>query len=283
MDSGKCLNKEYFRTSSGVLYCGDCLDVLDRISDDGIHLVVTSPPYYAYKDYGKDECNFENAPTYENYLDMMNKVFRVLYLKVVEDGRVCIVVDDKHTNLKTEGKNINRATHARFILMMENAGFEYKDLVIWAKGRVGHASGGAKYMLGSFPYPPNIPFVNWFEYILIFRKPGKSRVRLLDDNIKESSKLDMDAFRWASTSIWTDIPAERKRFKCPCPFPEQIPYRLIKLFSFVGETVLDPFAGSGTTLYVAEQLKRKWIGVEINRYFCEDIAKRLTRIENVLF
>jgi len=260
---------------NGVIH-GNCIEVMrDIVPDNSVDLTVTSPPYYAYKNYGLDEGQIENEETYNNYLSKMDTVFAELCRIMVEDGRVCIVVDDKHTNLKTEGENKNRATHARFIISMEKAGFIYKDLIIWAKARAGHASGGAKYMLGSFPYPPNIPFVNWFEYILIFRKGGKPRVSNKTNEIKEQSKLGLNEFKWAARSIW-NIPAEKNRYHI-APFPLEIPKRLIRLFSFKDDVVFDPFAGSGTTLVAAKQLDRKYIGTEISETYCKLTNERLSQ------
>lgn len=257
------------------IICGDALEELKKLPSGSINCVVTSPPYYAFKDYGKFENNIEDFESYEDYIKYMKKFFNELFRVMCEDGRVCIIVDDKHTNLKTEGINKNRGTHARFILQGEMAGFTYKDLIIWAKARAGHASGGAKYMLGSFPYPPNIPLVNWFEYILIFRKEGKSRVGKITKENKEKSKLGFNEFKWASESIWK-IPPEKKQ-PHPCPYPEKLVRRLIKLFSFYGETILDPFVGSGTTCMVAKQLGRNYIGFDGNKNYVKLSKRRLSQ------
>lgn len=257
------------------IYNMDCIQGMKRLPDNSVNLVVTSPPYYAYKDYGTDDMNIENFKDYEDYIKYFEEWFKELFRTVDEDGRVCIIIDDMHTNLKTEGINKNRGTHARLIIIAEKYGFVYKDLIIWAKARAGHASGGAKYMLGSFPYPPNIPLVNWFEYILIFRKDGKSKVSKITQEQKEKSKLGFAEFKWASESIWK-IPAERNR-NHPCPYPEEIVRRLIKLFSFYGDNVLDPFLGSGTTLTVAKQLGRNGVGFEINAEYCKIAERRLAQ------
>jgi len=255
------------------LYIEDCRLTMARMESDSIALLLTSPPYYAHKEYGDDPENIENSKDYDEYIEHMEDVLSEAIRIICEDGRMLIVVDDKHTNRKTEGMNINRATHARLILVAERFGFEYKDVIIWAKIRPGHASGGSIYMLGSYPYPPNIPFVNTFEYILIFRKPGKSRVSMIDEQSKEESKLGFTEFKWAAESIWW-IPAERNR-EHPCPFPEDIAKRLIRLFSFKGEIIYDPFIGSGTTGLVAEKMGRNWIGSEINPEFAAYANKRI--------
>lgn len=197
------------------IYNKDAIQGLSALNNNTVNLTVTSPPYYAFKDYGKDEGNIKNLEHYEDYVRYLDNWLKELFRVTDEDGRVCIVVDDKHTNLKTEGVNKNRGTHARLILLAEKHGFVYKDLIIWAKARAGHASGGAGCMLGSFPLPPNIPLVSWFEYILVFKKDGKSRVSRITEDQKEKSKLGFNEFKWASESIWS-IPAE-KRDNHPCP------------------------------------------------------------------
>ncbi len=257
------------------IYQGDSTQRLKELEPNSVNLVVTSPPYYAYKDYGQIEGNIENFSTFEQYMNYFEEWFKELYRVVDDDGRVCIIVDDKHTNLKTEGENKNRATHARLILLAEKYGFTYKDLVIWAKARAGHASGGSGLMLGSYPYPPNIPFVNWFEYVLIFHKQGKSRASRVTQEQKDRSKLNFGEFKWASESIWK-IPPE-KQIDHPAPYPEEIVRRLIKLFSFYGDTVLDPFMGSGTTGMASKSLGRKYVGIELNPEFASRARQRLTQ------
>jgi site-specific DNA-methyltransferase (adenine-specific) len=257
------------------IYQGDSTERINELDENSVQLTVSSPPYFAFKDYGDDPGNIENFAEYKQYTAYLKNWMNALYRVTDEDGHVCIIVDDKHTNRKTEGININRGTHARLILFAEEAGFEYKDLIIWAKARAGHASGGSGCMLGSYPYPPNIPFVNWFEYILIFRKAGKARAGRVSSEVKEKSLLTWNNFLWASESIWK-IPPERNQAH-PCPFPEEIARRLIKLFSFYGDTVLDPFIGSGTVAMASKTLGRKYIGFDINPKFCARSTARLTQ------
>jgi site-specific DNA-methyltransferase (adenine-specific) len=257
------------------IYQGDSVQRLKELEPNSVQLVVTSPPYYAYKDYGDIEGNIENFDSYEKYVDYFEDWFKELYRVVDEDGRVCIIVDDKHTNLQTEGINKNRGTHARLIMMAERHGFVYKDMIIWAKARAGHASGGSGKMLGSYPYPPNIPLVNWFEYILIFWKDGEPRRSRVTLEQKEKSKLTSTELNWCSTSIWKIQPEREQNH--PCPFPEEIARRLIRIFSFYGETVLDPFIGSGTTAMASKSLGRQYIGFDLNSKFCKNSTLRLTQ------
>ena len=129
----------------------------------------------------------------------------------------------------------------------------------------------------SYPSPVNIPLVNWFEYILVLRKEGKPRIQRVTQEQKDKSKLNFNQFKWASQSIW-NIPAERNRTH-PCPFPKEIADRLIRLFSFYGDIVFDPFAGSCTTAIVAKMLGRKSISIDISEEYCKMGRKRLNNTE----
>lgn len=256
------------------LLCGDVRKIQPTLPSESVHLIVTSPPYYAYKGYSNSEDDIENSKTYEDYISSMDIIIKEWYRLLTPNSRCCIVIDDKHTNLKTEGINRNRGTHARLITIAEKHGFIYKDLVIWAKPHTSHASGGAGKLLGSYPYPPNIPLVNWFEYILIFHKEGK---RKMLQEIKEKSKLSMNEFKWASQSIW--YIDNHDTYDHPAPFTIEIANRLIRLFSFVGDVVYDPFVGSGTTSYVAKKLGRNSIGCDLNPLYIDMATKRLARLD----
>jgi len=262
------------------LWVGDCLVVMPQLPAESVHLVVTSPPYYASKDYGSDEANFENAPTFEDYLALMRRALQEVYRLLCAGGRCCIVIDDKYTSLKTHGTNFCYGTHAHLIVAAQEIGFLYKGLIIWKKMRASHASGGAHCILGSFPYPPNIPIITMFEYILIFQKPGK--FPQVSEDVKEKSRISKEDFASLAQSIWEVPPEKRAYGSCPAPFPLEIPRRFIRLFSFVGNVVLDPFAGSGTTLLAAILEGRVGWGIEINEVFAREAAERLNSVLQAL-
>lgn len=267
------------RGGSHRLFCGDALTVLSEINEE-VHLTVTSPPYYLSRGrgespYGQHPQDIELLPTYEDYLIYLERVFMRIHELTVAGGRLCIVIDDVHI----KGKDTERVlpTHAELICRLVRGGWLYKGMIIWKKIRNAHASGGAKMLLGSFPYPPNIPIVSQYEFILVFQKEGK-RERPADREVLEASKLSLDAFKeWASTGIWEIPPAARS---VSLPFNMEIPYRLIKMFSFVGDTVLDPFMGSGTTGVVAKLLRRNFIGIELYEHIFQ--AARLRIASNLL-
>jgi len=260
------------------IWVGDCIEVMSSLPDESVNLIVTSPPYYAQKDYGNSPKNFENAPTFEDYLSLINRSLSEMFRLLCKGGRCCIVIDDKYTSIKTHGSNFNYGTHAHIIVSAQRLGFLYKGLIIWRKMRGAHASGGAKYVLGSFPYPPNIPIITMFEYILVFQKPGKYPVP--EGERKEESKLDRSEFPLLAEGIW-EIPAERERVgSCPSPFPIEIPKRLIRLFSFKGDVVLDPFLGSGTTVVASLMTGRIGWGIELNEKFAHESFLRIKELLN---
>ncbi len=144
---------------------GDVKDVQKTLPDSSINLIVTSPPYYAFKPYSESPEDIENSETYELYIQSLDIIIKDWCRLLHPNGRCCVVIDDKHTNLKTEGINKNRGTHARIILMAEKHGLTYKDIVIWQNARAVHASGGAMYMLGCLDEDTNIILENGIKKI----------------------------------------------------------------------------------------------------------------------
>ena len=259
------------------LWAGDALPILQTFPDECVHLVVTSPPYYIQPGYYTDLADdLENQPTWEEYLAKLLAILRECARVVVRGGKLCINIADSWTSLKYEKTNRCLPTHAHIIVYLEKeCRLIYKGSFLYTQLRAHHASGGALHLYGSFPYPPNIPVCNFYEYILIFQKGGKYRPAIATREIREASKLTKEEFVWASTGIW-QLPPNRRRDICPAPFPPEIPYRLIKMFSFVGDTVLDPFVGSGITLYNALRLNRVAWGIDINRRYIDYIYHNLS-------
>jgi site-specific DNA-methyltransferase (adenine-specific) len=259
------------------LWVGDALKVLSSFPDNCVHLIVTSPPYYIRAGYYSDlPDDLENQPSWEEYvaklLDILSECARVL----VAGGRICVNIADSWTGWKEGGVNRCRPTHARVILhLVERCGLLYAGSIIYEQIRAHHNSGRALFVSGSFPYPPHIPICTFYEYILIFQKEGKYQPADNSPENREASKISKWEFtNWASTGIWR-VPANRERKICPAPFPLEIPYRLIKLFSFRGDIVLDPFVGSGTTVYAAIQLGRVAWGIDINETYIDYVYQNI--------
>lgn len=235
---------------------GSCMSMVE-LSDESIHFIVTSPPYFnAPFDYKE---LFEN---YEQYLDVLKRMAKEAY-RVLQDGRIfALNIDDMLVN----GQKYPITADATKIF--QNVGFRYRDKIIWKKPdgylRISRRSG----VLLQNPYPMYFYPDNLLEQIIIFQK-GKFNYHSISKEVREQSKIDRKEFQdnnWYKT-IWemTNVLPGSKLEKNIAAFPDELPYRLIKLFSYVGETVLDPFLGSGTTMKVARQLKRSSMGYEIIR------------------
>jgi len=238
---------------------------MEELSNESIHLIVTSPPYFnAPFDY---QGLFTN---YEKYLNVLTQFSKEAY-RVLQEGRIfALNIDD----MLVDGTKYPIVADSTRIIL--NAGFNYRDRIIWKKPdgylRISKRSG----VLLQNPYPMYYYPDNLLESIVIFQK-GKFNYRSISKEIREISKVDTKEFQnnnWHKT-LWemTNVLPGSYLEKNVAAFPEELPYRIIKLFSYVGETVLDPFTGSGTTLKVARLLKRNSVGYEIIRDL-ENIIKK---------
>ncbi len=243
-----------------------------ELGDESIHLILTSPPYFnAPFDY---QGLFRN---YDQYLGVLKKVANESY-RVLQDGRIfALNIDD----MLVDGQKYPITADA--IKIFQNVGFRYRDKIIWKKPngylRISKRSG----VLLQHPYPMYFYPDNLLESIVIFQK-GKFNYRSISNEIRKKSKINKKEFQdnnWHRT-IWeiTNVLPGSKLEKGVAAFPEELPYRLIKLFSYEGETVLDPFLGSGTTIKVANQLNRNSIGIEIISDL-EDTIKKKINLKNL--
>jgi DNA modification methylase len=249
---------------------------MKELENESIHLVVTSPPYFnAPFDYP------DLFESYDAYLDKMRKVAKELK-RVLAKGRcVCIVCDDTLVN----GKKFPVVADLTKIYIEE--GFDYRDKIIWIKPegyiRISRRSG----VLLQHPYPMYFYPDNIQETILIFQN-GKFDYKSIPDAIKEKSRIDISDYqqsKWYLTTwhITNVLPLKNRLENGVAAFPDEIPDRLIRLFSFVGETVLDPFMGSGTTNRVAAKLKRNSVGYEIDLELCEVVREKMGLNQSSLF
>lgn len=250
---------------------GDCKEVLHTLPNDSIHLVITSPPYNVGVDYGKMQSDRKSVGEYKA---LIREVANLTFKKIVEGGRFCI-------NVPFTGNSyfLKKSTRLEFYPLFytsifENAGWTFRDYVIWIKTykpEDPNSFCGGSTQWGSW-LSPSCPYLRCFaEAILIFHKHNKK----LQSN-GNPSDISRDEFLGYTKNIWY-FPAETKR-RHPAPSPEELPYRLLKLYSFPGMTVLDPFLGSGTTLVVAKRLGRNGIGIEVNLEYCEMVEERLKAV-----
>jgi len=249
---------------------GDSRD-LSFLSDASVHLVVTSPPYWNLKRYNENPGQLGHIQDYEAFLFELEKVWRHVYRILVPGGRLVCVVGDVCVARRDFGRHLVFPLHADICVICRRIGFDNLNPIIWHK--IANASyevkNGSKF-LGK-PYEPNAIIKNDMEFILMQRKPGGYRKPT--NAQREASRIGKDDFgRWFQ-QIWNITGASTKRH--PAPFPLQLATRLVRMFSFTGDTVLDPFAGSGTTMVAALRTGRKSIGVEIDPEYCRMTARYL--------
>ena len=249
------------------LYLADSRS-LKELKDESVDLVVTSPPYWHIKDYGVEN-QIGYGQSLHEYLKDLYRVFKECFRVLKGGTRLCVNIGDQFARSIVYGKYKVIPLHAEIISMCEDIGFDYMGAIIWQKKTTMNTTGGAVIM-GSFPYPPNGIVEIDYEFILIFKKEGKRKV---SKEIKECSKLTKEEWKEYFSGHWKIGGA--RQINHEAVFPDEIPRRLIKMFSFYGDTVLDPFAGSGTALKVALELGRNAIGYEINPKFLELIKEKV--------
>jgi len=247
---------------------GDSREMAE-VDEKSVHLIITSPPYWQLKDYGSaDQIGFNDS--YEDYINNLNLVWAECY-RVLQDGcRLCINIGDQFARSVYYGRYKVIPIRTEIIKFCETLGFDYMGAIIWQKPTTMNTTGGATIM-GSFPYPRNGIIKIDYEFILIFKKPGDSP--RVSKEIKEQSKLSKEEWNEYFSGHW-NFNGE-KQIKHLAMFPEELPKRLIKMFSFIGDTVLDPFLGSGTTILAAKNLSRNSIGYEINPEFLPIIKEKV--------
>ncbi|MCX5886669.1 MAG: DNA methyltransferase [Proteobacteria bacterium] len=250
---------------------------MKEVSDESVHLVITSPPYWQLKDYGNgNQIGFND--TYEEYINNLNLVWSECHRVLHKGCRLCVNIGDQFARSVYYGRYKIIPIRTEIIKFCENTGFDYMGAVIWQKVTTCHTTGGATVM-GSFPYPRNGILKLDYEFILIFKKYGESPK--VSKEVKEKSRLTQEEWGQYFTGHW-NFPGE-KQDKHLAMFPEELPRRLIKMFSFVGDTVLDPFLGSGTTSLAAKNLHRNSIGYEINDEFLPVIKEKLGLRQKTIF
>ena len=242
---------------------------LNEIKDKSVQLIITSPPYWQLKDYGTaDQIGFNDS--YEEYINNLNLVWQECY-RVLSDGcRMCINIGDQFARSVYYGRYKVIPIRTEIIRFCESLGMDYMGAIIWQKATTMNTSGGGAIM-GSFPYPRNGILKMDYEFILLFKKLGNAPKPTKEQ--KERSIITKEEWGQYFSSHWNFNGV--KQYEHIAMFPEELPKRLIKMFSFAGETVFDPFAGSGTTSLAAKHLGRNSIGYEINRSFAPIIRSKL--------
>ena len=260
-----------FTINGATVYNGNSCD-MSAIPDNSVNLIITSPPYWTLKDYDVEGQIGLGSSSYDYYLSELNKVWKECVRVLAPDGKICInimpfLLTGKAARFERRETRLVLGDIERF---MDSTGCMFQfGLYIWDKRKIARFSS-----FGSYPFPPNIFSTYPYEWITVFSKNGKREP--VSAEIKEKSKLTSEEWqKWAINSIWEMQPAKAKSEGHPAPFPAELPKRLIKLYSFWGDTVLDPFAGTGTTLKAAVELGRKAVGYELNEEYLPLIRKKL--------
>jgi len=255
-------------TTHHKIIIGDARSMAE-LTDESVHLVITSPPYWQLKDYGTvKQVGFHSS--YEEYINNLNLVWSECYRVLHKGCRLCINIGDQFARAVYYGRYKVIPIRTEIIRFCESLGMDYMGAVIWQKVTTTNTTGGATIM-GSFPYPRNGILKIDYEFILIFKKLGPQPK--VTKEVKELSRLTTEEWNRCFSGHW-NFPGE-KQDEHLAMFPEELPRRLIRMYSFVGETVLDPFLGSGTTALAARNLGRSSVGYEINPQFVPIIERKL--------
>ncbi len=261
-----------------LLVQGDARD-LSFIKDESIHLIVTSPPYWTLKRYREHPMQMGHIEEYEDFIAELSKVWKECYRILVPGGRLICVVGDVCLSRKRYGRHVVVPLHADIAVSCRKIGFDNLNPIIWHKiaNATYEVSNGTKF-LGK-PYEPNAIIKNDIEFILMQRKPGGYRQPTVRQ--RELSKISKEEYNEWFQQFWNISGTSTKEH--PAPFPLELAYRLVRMFSFNGDTVVDPFCGTGTTMLAAIKSHRNSIGIEIDSYYCKMTLHRLQKETQDLF
>jgi DNA modification methylase len=255
------------------LYRGDARTI-DVLRTESVHLIVTSPPYWTLKNYNVGVGQMGYIADYETFLNELDRVWSACFQALVPGGRlICVVGDVCLSRRKNKGEHLVIPLHASIQEHCRKLGFNNLAPIIWHKiaNAAFEASGNGAGFLGK-PYEPNCVIKNDIEFILMERKPGGYRSPSLATRIL--SVIPADQHKSWFQQIWTGVTGASTKLH-PAPYPLLLAERLIRMFSFVGDTVVDPFMGTGTTNIAAAKWGRNSIGIEVDPHYFEMSAKRL--------
>lgn len=260
-----------------LIYLGDARSMRPLKERESVHLVVTSPPYWTLKAYRGEaaEAQLGHVTSYARFLEELDRVWRRCFDLLVPGGRMCVVVGDVCLSRRAAGRHMVMPLHADITVRLREVGFDYLSPIFWYKiaNAATEVEGNGGAFLGK-PYEPNAVVKNDVEYILLFRKPGGYRRPSAEQ--RALSIIDPENHQRWFRQVWDDLPGASTRDH-PAPFPEELAHRLIGMFSFVGDVVLDPFWGTGSTTAAAIRAYRSSIGFEIERQYFEAGKRRFAQ------
>jgi site-specific DNA-methyltransferase (adenine-specific) len=243
---------------------------LSFIKDESIHLVVTSPPYWILKRYREHPGQLGHVDDYEKFIDELSKVWKHCYRILVPGGRLVCVVGDVCLSRRKFGRHVVVPLHAEIAVICRRIGFDNLNPIVWHKiaNATYEVENGTKFF--GKPYEPNAIIKNDIEFILMQRKPGGYRKPTIEQ--RKLSMIEKRDYETWFQQFWNITGASTRNH--PAPFPLELAYRLIRMFSFYGDTVLDPFCGTGTTMLVASRLNRKSVGIDISSVYLQEAEER---------
>lgn len=261
-----------------LLVHGDARD-LSFIKNESVHLIITSPPYWTLKRYREHPDQMGHIENYESFVEELSRVWKECFRILTHGGRLICVVGDVCLSRKKYGRHVVVPLHADIAVSCRKIGFDNLNPIIWHKisNAAYEVSNGSKFF--GKPYEPNAIIKNDIEFILMQRKPGGYRQPT--ERQRELSKISKEEYNEWFQQFWNIPGASTKEH--PAPFPLELANRLVRMFSFHGDTVVDPFCGTGTTMLAAIKSHRNSIGVEIDSHYCEMILHRLRKENHGLF
>ena len=252
------------------LILGDARSLVS-IADNSVHLAVTSPPYWNLKRYNENDSQLGHIANYEEFLSEIEKVWREVFRVLVPGGRLVCVVGDVCQSRKKFGRHVVMPLHSDICVQCRKIGFDNLNPIIWHKiSNASYEVENGNGFLGK-PYEPNGIVKNDIEFILMQRKPGGYRKPT--DFQRKSSMIPKDVYAKWFSQIWRLGGASTK--KHPAPFSVELAHRLVCMFSFVGDAVIDPFAGTGTTSVAALQSGRSSIAIEVDPEYYRMLCDRM--------
>src|SRR6266851_5469743 len=266
--------------TSHSIYRGDARD-MSGLERESVHLVLTSPPYWTLKEYRDSEAQLGHIEDYEQFLHELDKVWRQCFRALVPGGRlICVVGDVCLSRRENGGRHTVVPLHASIQEHCRRIGFDNLAPIIWHKisNAVYEVENGSSF-LGK-PYEPNAVIKNDIEFILMERKPGGYRTPDLPTRVLSVISVENHK-RWFQ-QIWSGLTGASTRHH-PAPYPIELAERLVRMFSFVGDTVLDPFMGTGTTTVAAAKWGRNSLGFEIDDHYYKMAQKRISEDTSSLF
>ncbi len=249
------------------------------IEDESVHLVVTSPPYWTLKRYNENPDQLGHVADYEQFVGELSRVWKEMYRILVPGGRLVCVVGDVCLSRRNYGRHVVFPLHSDIAVACRKVGFDNLNPIIWHKiaNATYEVNNGSKF-LGK-PYEPNAIIKNDMEFIMMQRKPGGYRQPT--EHQRKLSMISKDEYNKWFQQFWNLSGASTREH--PAPFPLELAYRLVRMFSFVEDTVVDPFCGTGTTMVAALKTGRNSVGIEIDPEYCKMTEDRLRKENNDMF